>query len=151
MPFVFSWTLPNKHLEISCVADDYDDARRKAIDIIQKLETISHEVSFLSDQRKKLIVQLHSTIEDRGAAVSTFSPPTKDEIRRKISSLNLEIDNIRSRVDANIFLGITSLTEFKYTPDGDSKEISLVHLVLKTEPTVNPFHPVSFKRIGMSL
>jgi len=90
-------------------------------------------------------------VEDRGLAVSTFSPPTKDEIRRKISSLNGEIESIRSRVDANIFLGITSLTDFKYTPHGDDKEMSLVHVVLKTEPTVNPFHPVSFKRIGMSL
>jgi len=151
MPSLFSWNLPNKHLEISCVADDYDDARRKAINIIQQLETISHEVNFLSEQRKKLIIQLHSAVEDRGAAVSTFSPPTKDEIRRKIVSLNLEIDSIRSRVDANIYLGMTSLTEFKYTPDGDDKEMSLVHLVLKTEPTVNEFHPVSFKRTGMCI
>jgi len=151
MSYVFSWSIPNKQIEISCIADDYDDARRKAIEIIQQLETISHEVMFLSNQRKKLIMQLHSTVEDRGAAVSTFSPPTKEEIRKKIASLNLEIDSIRSRVDANIFLGITSLTEFKYTPDGDNKEMSLVHLVLKTEPTVNPFHPVSFKRIGMSM
>ena len=151
MPSIFTWTLPNKHLDISCVAEDYDDARRKAIDMIQQLETISREVNFLSEQRKKLIVQLHSTVEDPDARLTTFSPPTKDEIRRKIVSLNLEIDSIRSRVDANIYLGMTSLTEFKYTPDGDDKEMSLVHLVLKTEPTVNPFHPVSFKRTGMSM
>ena len=151
MPSIFSWTLPNKQLEISCVADDYDDARRKAIEIIQKLEHTSHEVKYLSDQRKQLIVQLHSAAEDRGTAVSTFSPPTKDEIRRKIASLTLEIDSIRSRVDANIYLGMTSLTDLKYTPDGDDKEMSLIHVVLKTEPTVNPFHPITIKRTGMSI
>jgi hypothetical protein len=151
MPSIFSWNVPNKQLEISCVADDYDDARRKAIEIIQKLEHTSHEVKFLSDQRKKLIVQLHSAAEDRGAAVSTFSPPTKEEIRQKIVSLNLEIDSIRSRVDANIYLGMTSLIDLKYTPDGDDKEMSLVHVVLKTEPTVNPFYPITIKRIGMSM
>lgn len=151
MPSIFSWTLPNKQLEISCVADDYDDARRKAIEIIQKLEHTSHEIKYLSDQREKLIIQLHSAAEDHGTAVSTFSPPTKEEIRRKIVSLNLEIETIRSRVDANIYVGMTSLTYLKYTPDGDDKEMSLVHVVLKTEPTVNPFHPITIKRTGMSI
>jgi len=148
MPFVFSWAIPNKQIEISCVADDYDDARRKAIDIIQELETISHEVKFLSDQRKQFIVQLHSAVEIPTAAVSTFSPLTKDELRRKIAAMNIQIDSIRSRVHANMYLGMTSLTDFKYTPGGDD-EMSLVHIIIKTEPTINDFHPVTIKRMGL--
>lgn len=150
MPFVFSWAVPNHHIEISCIADDHDDARRKAIEIIQKLEHTSHEVKFLSDQRKQLIVQLHSAVEVPATAISTFSPLTKEEIRRKIVALNEQIDGIRSHVDANIYLGMSSLTDLKYTPGGDD-EMSLVHVVLKTEPTVNEFHPVTIKRIGISM
>ena len=147
MPLVFSWTVPNKQMEISCVANDIGEAQRQAIEIIKKLEDTSHEIKFLSEQRKQLIVQLHSTIDDRTARVTTFSPPTKDEIRRKIASLNEDIDRIRSRIDANIYLGMTSLADLKYTPGGD-EEMSLVHLIIKTEPTVNPFYPITIKRTG---
>ena len=134
-------------MEISCVANDIGEAQRQAIEIIKKLEDTSHEIKFLSEQRKQLIVQLHSTIDDRTARVTTFSPPTKDEIRRKIASLNEDIDRIRSRIDANIYLGMTSLADLKYTPGGD-EEMSLVHLIIKTEPTVNPFYPITIKRTG---
>ena len=149
MPLVFSWTVPNKQMEISCVANDIGEAQRQAIEIIKKLEDTSHEIKFLSEQRKQLIVQLHSTVDDRTARVTTFSPPTKDEIRRKIASLNEDIDRIRSRIDANIYLGMTSLADLKYTPGGGSNdEMSLVHLIIKTEPTVNPFYPITIKRTG---
>ena len=147
MPFVFSWTVPNKQMEISCVANDLGEAQRQAIEIIKKLEDTSHEIKFLSEQRKQLIVQLHSAIDDRTVRVTTFSPLTKDEIRRKIASLNEDIDRIRSRIDANIYLGMTSLADLKYTPGGD-EEMSLVHLIIKTEPTVNPFYPITIKRTG---
>ena len=147
MPFVFSWTVPNKQMEISCVANDLGEAQRQAIEIIKKLEDTSHEIKFLSEQRKQLIVQLHSAIDDRTVRVTTFSPLTKDEIRRKIASLNEDIDRIRSRIDANIYLGMTSLADLKYTPGGDA-EMSLVHLIIKTEPTVNPFYPITIKRTG---
>jgi hypothetical protein len=79
--------------------------------------------------------------------VTTFSPLTKEEIRRKIASLNENIDSIRSRIDANIYLGMTSLSDLKYTPGGDG-EMSLVHVIIKTEPTVNPFYPITIKRTG---
>ena len=147
MPFVFSWTVPNKQMEISCVASDLGEAQRQAIEIIKKLEDTSHEIKFLSEQRKQLIVQLHSTIDNRIVRLTTFYPPTKDEIRRKIASLNEDIDRIRSRIDANIYLGMTSLADLKYTPGGD-EEMSLVHLIIKTEPTVNPFYPITIKRTG---
>ncbi len=147
MPFVFTWTVPNKQMEISCVANDIGEAQRQAIKIIQKLEDTLHEIKFLSEQRKELIVQLHSSVEHSAARVTTFSPLTKDEIRRKIASLNENIDSIRSRIDANIYLGMTSLPDLKYTPGGDG-EMSLVHVIIKTEPTVNPFYPITIKRTG---
>ena len=147
MPLVFSWTIPNKQMEISCVANDIGEAQCQAIEIIKKLEDTSHEIKFLSEQRKQLIVQLHSTIDNRIVRLTTFYPPTKDEIRRKIASLNEDIDRIRSRIDANIYLGMTSLADLKYTPGGD-EEMSLVHLIIKTEPTVNPFYPITIKRTG---
>jgi archaellum component FlaC len=147
MPFVFTWNVPNKQMEISCVANDIGEAQRQAIDIIQKLEDTSHEIKFLSEQRKQLIVQLHSATEESAAQVSTFSPLTKEEIRRKIAYLNENIESIRSRIDANIYLGLTSLADLKYTPGGD-EEMSLVHVIIKTEPTVNPFYPITIKRSG---
>jgi hypothetical protein len=163
MPFVFTWTVPNKQMEISCVANNIGEAQCQAIDIIQKLENTSHEIKFLSEQRKQLILQLHSAVEISAVRVTTFSPLTKDEIRRKIASLNENIDSIRSRIDANIYLGMTSLSDLKYTPDGDDEEsdetslsafrhsrneMSLVHVIIKTEPTVNPFYPITIKRSG---
>ena len=150
MPFVFTWSIPNKQIEISCIAEDHDEARRKAIDVIKELEDISYEVKFLSEQRKKLIIQLHSAAEDSSASVSTFSPLTKDEIRRKIVSLNGKIEGIRSQIKANMYLGMTCLTDLKYTPDKDD-EMSLVHVIIKTEPTMSEFHPVTLKRVGISL
>jgi hypothetical protein len=147
MPLVFTWTVPNKQMEISCVANDIGEAQRQAIEIIQKLENTSHEIKFLNEQRKQLIIQLHSAAEISAARVTTFSPLTKDEIRRKIASLNENIDSIRSRIDANIYLGMTSLGDLKYTPGGD-EEMSLVHVIIKTEPTVNPFYPITIKRTG---
>jgi hypothetical protein len=148
MPFVFTWTVPNKQMEISCVANDIGEAQCQAIEIIQKLENTSHEIKFLSEQRKQLILQLHSALEISAARVTTFSPLTKDEIRRKIASLNENIDSIRSRIDANIYLGMTSLADLKYTPGVGDGEMSLVHVIIKTEPTVNPFYPITIKRSG---
>lgn len=145
MAFVFTWAIPNTPYEISCVAENRDDAVRKAIDVIQQMENISKLTDHLIERRLNLIKQLHTASSDSDEEEkSACAPPSKKTIHKQIQQLNKDIEESRSQVQANLFVGTVPLTSFSYTKsDG---QLSLVHLVIKTEPTVVPFYPVTIKR-----
>jgi hypothetical protein len=145
MSFVFTWAIPNTPYEISCVAENRDDATRKAIDVIQQLDGVSKLTDHLTEKRLDLIKQLHSANSDSDEEEkSACAPPSKKTIHKQIHRLNKEIEEYRSKVQANLFVGTVPLTSFSYTKsDG---ELSLVHLVIKTDPTVVPFYAVTIKR-----
>jgi hypothetical protein len=147
MPFVFTWTIPNKQIEFSCVAEDIGEARNKAIDVIKKMEDISYETAYLTEKRTKMIKEIHSAPDDEEEK-SACSPPSKNILRKRIFEITKQIEGLRSLVDANIYIGITSLTDFKYTSSGND-EMSLVQLIIRTEPTINEFHPITIKRMNV--
>ena len=147
MPFVFTWTIPNKQIEFSCVAEDIGEAQRKSIDVIKKMEDISYETVSLTEKRTKMIKEIHSAPDDEEK--STFSPPSKNILRKRIFEITKEIEDLRSLVDANIYIGMTSLTDFKYTSSGNDSEMSLFQLIIKTEPTINEYHPITIKRLNV--
>ena len=148
MPFVFTWTIPNKQIEFSCVAEDIGEAQRKSINVIKKMEDISYETAYLTEKRTEMIKEIHSAPDDEEEK-STFSPPSKNILRKIIFEITKEIESLRSRIDANIYIGVTSLTDFKYTPNGNDSEMSLVQIIIQTEPTINEFHPITIKRINV--
>jgi hypothetical protein len=145
MPFVYTWIIPNKQVELSCVAENIDEARQKALYIIHDIEGISNITKDLHEKRSKIFKELHSAPDEEEK--SACSPPSKHFLRNRICEITKEIESLRCHVDANIYIGMTSLTDLKYTPGGD-EEMSLVYIIIKTEPTITNFHPITIKRMN---
>ena len=144
MAFVYTWTHPKKQIEISCVSSDIDKARVKAIEVIQELDDISKGISSLNEKRKELIKELQTAPENE-KALSACSPLSKDIIRKYIVETMHQCEQLRNGANANLSLGTTSLTDITYVPD-KTDELSLIHLVIRTDPVITEFKPVTIKR-----
>lgn len=144
MAFVYTWTHPKKQIEISCVAADIDKARVKLIEVIQEMDDISTGIKSLNEKRNSLIKELQSAPEKENA-LSTFSPLSKDIIRKHIVETMHQCEELRNRSTANLSLGTESLTGITYVPD-HTDELSLVHLVIRSDPVITEFKPVTIKR-----
>ena len=131
MAKVFTWKILNKGADISCVANDIEEARCKILETIHHIVTTSDTIESINEIRRELIKEFHSASDD--------SVLSKELLRNKIVHLDEEIINLRNRIKANISIGLKPLSYF-------TCESSLIQMVSITEPTVTEFFPVTLKR-----
>lgn len=143
MSLLYTWTISNKQVELTCVANDMDEARRKALDVVKELEGVAQFSDGLIKKRNELVKQIPSAPDNEDEEKSTFSPPSKKILHYRITNINQEIENFCDKnLHANLHLGWTPLNTFANT---DSQ---LAQIIIKTEPKVTQFYPVTIKRMG---
>jgi chromosome segregation ATPase len=124
---LFTWKILNKGSDISCVANNIEDARYKIIDAIHQMSDVSNTIESINEERRELIKEFHST------------PEQKEIMRLKIVELDEKIINVRNGIKVNISIGLKPLSYF-------TNELSLVQLVNNEEPIVKEFYSVTLKR-----
>ncbi len=147
MLFVYTWTIPNKQTEVSCIANDIDEARRKAIQIVKELEEVSNYSENLLKKRAELYKEMVSAPESEDEEkTSTFSQRSKKAIHHHIMDINHQIEHFTEKtLHANLDLGWTSFNTFI------TDDLNLPNVIIKTEPKVATFYPVTIKRTGLSI
>jgi hypothetical protein len=131
MAKLFTWKILNKGADISCVANDIEEARCKILETIHHIVNTSDTIEAINEMRRELIKEFHSTSDD--------SVVSKELLRNKIVDLDEQIINLRNGIKANISIGLKPLSYF-------TCESSFIQMVSITEPTVTEFFPVTLRR-----
>ena len=132
MAKVFTWKILNKSADISCVANDIEEARCKILETIHHIVNTSDTIEAINEMRREFIKEFHSTLDDSVVSKELL----RNNLRNKIVHLDEQIINLRNGIKANISIGVKPLSYF--TDD--------LSMVISTEPIVTEFFPVTLRR-----